>query len=180
MTAWDRWWGSLQSRWTSAPAPAVGHRGRPTRASGGGAARPPVDLLVLAQDRRWQSIDTIRVMKDLIGTGLMTGGMIYGMQHDSRPEIVLAALLGGALLKASSQADLRHWEMLPRTTYVLLLTLPPGTHDVTVNFPDVPGVRQTWARDRRPAGGRRGDLLLANAAVEQRPLPVAAARPRPP
>jgi len=34
--------------------------------------------------------------------------------------------------------------MVPRTTFILPLQLPPGTHDVTVDFPDVPGVRQTW------------------------------------
>jgi len=160
------------------PPPWVTVDGQPVQVAA--VARPPVDLLVLAQDRRWQSIDTIRVMKDLIGTGLMTGGMIYGMQHDSRPEIVLAALLGGALLKASSQADLRHWEMLPRTTYVLPLTLPPGTHDVTVNFPDVPGVRQTWRGIVAPPEGEEATYYLRmqrwNNGPYQWPPPALARR----
>jgi tetratricopeptide (TPR) repeat protein len=107
-------------------------------------ARPPVDLLVLAQDRRWQSLDTIRTVKNVVGTGLMAGGMVYSTRRDARPEIALAAILGGALLKATSQADVRQWEMLPRTTYLIPLHLPPGRHDISVSFPDVPGVRQEW------------------------------------
>jgi hypothetical protein len=50
----------------------------------------------------------------------------------------------GLLLKASSQADVRNWEMLPRTVFILPLRVAPGTHDVTVDFPNVPGLRQDW------------------------------------
>jgi tetratricopeptide (TPR) repeat protein len=143
-------------------------------------ARPPVDLIVLAQDRRWQSIDTIRAVKDVVGTGLMAGGLVYGQRRDARPEIVLAALLGGALLKASSQADVRHWEMLPRTTYVLPLTLPPGTHDVTVDFPVVSGVRQTWRGIVAPPEGEEATYYLRmqrwNNGPYQWPPPALARR----
>ena len=116
-------------------------------------ARPPVDLLVLAQDRRWQSLDTIRAVKSAVGTGLIVGGMAYGTQRDARPEVALAAILGGVLLKATSQADVRQWEMLPRTTYVIPLSLPPGQHDITVSFPDVHGIRQTWRGLVAPPAG---------------------------
>ena len=109
-----------------------------------GLERPPVDLLVLAQDRKWQSLDTIRAVKSAIGTGLMIGGMVYGTQHDARPEIVLGTLLGGMLLKATSQADVRQWEMLPRNVYLLPLEVASGTHDISVEFPAVPGVSQEW------------------------------------
>jgi hypothetical protein len=44
--------------------------------------------------------------------------------------------------------------MLPRTVYVLPLTLPPGTHDITVEFPDVPGVRQEWRGLPAPPEGQ--------------------------
>ena len=108
---------------------------------------------MLAQDRRWQSLDTIRTVKSALGTGLMIGGVAYGTQHNSRPEIALAAILGGMLLKATSQADVRHWEMLPRTTYVIPLTLSPGRHDIRVAFPDLPGVRQEWRGMVAPPGG---------------------------
>jgi len=122
-------------------------------------ARPPIDLLAMAQDRKWQSIDTIRTVKSAVGTGLLLGGAITGMdaannrsgarQRDNL--IVAGALVGtGLLLKATSQADIRQWEMLPRTTYVIPLKVDPGTHEVTVQFPTH---RQTWRNLAVPASG---------------------------
>src|SRR5205807_9125924 len=60
------------------------------------------------------------------------------------PAVGLGMIAAGLLLKASSQADVRQWEMLPRTVFVLPMTVPPGTHEVSVEFPNVPGVRQSW------------------------------------
>ena len=57
------------------------------------------------------------------------------------------------LLKASSQADTRTWEMLPRTSFVIPLTLPPGKHDITVDFPEARGQFQTWRNLEAPATG---------------------------
>ncbi len=114
-----------------------------------GTGRPTVDLLALAQDRRWQSIDTIRTIKSVVGTGLLAAGGVEGVrgafEHGSaqRRDLIAGAAIAGAglLLKATSQADTRHWEMLPRSVFVLPLQLPPGKHDITVDFP---GERQTW------------------------------------
>src|SRR5690606_3068028 len=90
-----------------------------------GLARPPVDTLALAQERRWQNIDTIRTIKSAIGTGLIAGGAGYGLyragQDDLRSDDVLisGAMIGaGLLLKGTSQADVRQWEMLPRASFV--------------------------------------------------------------
>ncbi len=44
-------------------------------------ARPPFDLLALAQDRRWQSIDTIRAIKTTVGTGLIAAGAYEGLRR---------------------------------------------------------------------------------------------------
>ncbi|HYO10278.1 MAG TPA: tetratricopeptide repeat protein [Tepidisphaeraceae bacterium] len=122
-------------------------------------AQPPVDLLALAQDRKWQSIDTIRTVKSAIGTGLLVGGAVEGLRgvhgHGARQRtdlMVAGALIGtGLLLKATSQADVRQWEMLPRTTYVLPLRVEPGTRDVTVEFPR--NTRQVWQNLVVPATG---------------------------
>jgi len=146
-------------------------------------ARPPVDLLVLAQDRRWQSLDTIRTVKSAIGTGLIAGGAIYGTQHNARPEIALAAILGGLLLKATSQADTRQWEMVPRTTYVIPLNLPEGRHDITVAFPDIPGVRQEWRGLVAPPPGEEATYYFRMQRYNTGPLawpPPAIARNEPP
>ncbi len=132
------------------PRPTVLVDGTPVRLQN--FATPPVDLLALAQDRKWQSIDTIRAVKSAVGTGLLTGGAIEGVRGINgsgarqRTDLMVAgALVGtGLLLKATSHADVRQWEMLPRTTYVLPIKLPPGQHDVTVEFSD--GQRQTWRK----------------------------------
>ncbi|HVX83975.1 MAG TPA: hypothetical protein VH253_04090 [Phycisphaerae bacterium] len=96
-----------------------------------------VDTLAMAQEQRWQDIDTIRKTKAVIGTGLMAGGAgvaAYGAEKKNKAAMWggLGAVAAGALLAASSQADVRYWEMLPRTVYVVPLTLPPGPHDVMV------------------------------------------------
>ena len=111
-----------------------------------GMNRPPVDLLALAQDRRWQSIDTIRTVKSAIGTGLIAAGAIDAATDDRhrRAGTDLALVGAGLLLKATSQADVRQWEMLPRTVFLIPLKLPPGKHDITVRFPAFPGLSESW------------------------------------
>jgi tetratricopeptide (TPR) repeat protein len=133
------------------PLPLVRCDGRVIQA-GPGIGAPPDDLLAMAQDRKWQSIDTIRAVKSAVGTGLLVGGAMTGAaglnSHGERQRtdlIVAGALIGtGLLLKATSQADVRQWEMLPRTTFILPLHVEPGTHQITVDFPGAGGLSQTW------------------------------------
>jgi tetratricopeptide (TPR) repeat protein len=107
--------------------------------------RPPIDLLALAQDRKWQSIDTIRAIKSVLGTGLIVGGAAYGIaDRHANPYVALGLIAGGIALKAMSQADVRQWEMLPRTVLLIPLQAPPGKHNISVQFPAVPGLMQTW------------------------------------
>jgi hypothetical protein len=127
--------------------------GKPTK-----GPPPPVDLIALAQEKRWQSIDTIRAVKDIVGTGMIAGGgyeAYRAARHGKSQDAYIAAglLAGGILLKASSQADTRTWEMLPRTSFLIPLTLPPGRHDITVDFPDAAGHTQTWRNLDAPATG---------------------------
>ena len=120
--------------------------------------RAPFDLLAMAQDRRWQSIDTIRATKSAIGSGLLVGGAatgIYGADrgHDEAVYVGLGMMAAGLLLKGTSQADVRQWEMLPRTTFILPLHVEPGTHDLVVEFPNAAGLKQTWQNIVVPARG---------------------------
>ena len=110
-----------------------------------GTNRPPVDLLALAQDRRWESIDTIRAIKSGLGTGLVAAGVgTAALRRHPDPAVSLGLIGTGLLLKATSQADTRQWEMLPRTVFVLPLRVAPGKHTITVEFPGYYGMRQTW------------------------------------
>lgn len=142
------------------PPPTVVVDGRPISLEG--AARPPVDLLALAQDRRWQDIDTIRAAKTTLGTGLVGVGAYEGLRSNNRSnQLAGLALVGaGLLLKGSSVADTRQWEMLPRTTFVLPLQLEPGTHDITIEFPSGPGLRQTWRGLVAPPPGEEATYYM--------------------
>src|SRR5207247_1058419 len=141
------------------PPPLVRVDGRVMDLSG--VAMPPVDLLVMAQDRKWESIDTIRAIKSTVGTGLLYGGAIEGIRGVNgsgarqRTDLMVGAALAGAglLLKATSQADVRQWEMLPRTTFILPMRVEPGTHDITVEFPSAAGLTQTWKGLKVPEKG---------------------------
>ncbi len=121
---------------------------------------PPVDLLALAQDRKWQSLDTFRAVKSGIGTGLIAGGAFEGLRGASgegsrqRTDLMVAGglLATGLLLKATSQADVRQWELLPRTVFILPLKVPPGKHEINVSFPGA-DVRQTWRNLEVPTEG---------------------------
>lgn len=121
------------------PVPRVSVDGEPLAVAD--LAVPTIDTHVMAQQRRWQTIDTYRAIKEVTGKGMMVGGVVvldHGLRHDNEETALLGgALIGlGALLNASSSPDLRQWEMVPRTIYLLPLELPPGTHDITVGVPD--------------------------------------------
>jgi tetratricopeptide (TPR) repeat protein len=134
----------------SLPKPRVSVDGGPIHL--GGLNQPTIDLLEMAQDRRWQSIDTIRLTKSVIGTGLMAAGAYQGVVKDDAGSAA-ALLAAGLLTKMSATADLRHWEMLPRTVYVIPLYLSPGRHDVTVAFGSNHRLAQTWRGIVAPDGG---------------------------
>jgi tetratricopeptide (TPR) repeat protein len=126
-----------------------------------GLAVPTVDLLAMAQDRKWQSIDTIRAIKSAVGTGMLIGGGVMGAKglNESgarqRTDLMVAGglLATGLLLKATSQADIRQWETLPRSVFLMPLFLPPGKHTLSVDFPAVHALRQTWIDIDVPAEG---------------------------
>jgi hypothetical protein len=129
----------------SIPMPRVTVNGR--EVSTRSINEPLYDTLVMALDRRWQKIDTIRKTKSYLGTGLLVGGAgatIYGAdQRDQGMALAgVGMMVAGALLKASSSADTRTWEMSPRTSFLIPLRLPPGEHDISIAFPT--GVYQTW------------------------------------
>jgi hypothetical protein len=121
---------------------------------------PTIDLDALAQDHKWQDIDTIRAVKSVAGKALMGVGAVEALNgtgatghrfNGTDTAVGLGLIALGAALDMSSQADLRQWEMLPRTVFVLPMQLPPGTHDITVTFPT--GERQTWRGLVAPAKG---------------------------
>jgi tetratricopeptide (TPR) repeat protein len=149
------------------PLPRVLVNGEP--AGIGAINLPPIDTLEMAQDRRWQSIDTIRLAKSIAGTGLMAAGAYQGLKRDPNHGAALGLLAAGALLKMSATADVRHWEMLPRTVFLLPLRLDPGQHDITVNFGRDARLSQTWRGIIAPSEGEATYYMRINR-LNDRPL----------
>jgi tetratricopeptide (TPR) repeat protein len=138
--------------WQVPPPPLVRARVDGKIVTSPETGEPLVDTVAMAQDRHWQSIDTLRAVKSAVGTGLLIGSAIEGARglnesgSAQRRDLTAAAIMFGAglLLKATSQADVRQWEMLPRSVYVIPLHVEPGTHELIVDFPGLPGLQQTW------------------------------------
>ena len=137
---------------------------------------PTIDTHVMALQRRWQTVDTYRAIREVTGAGMMVGGAVVldqGLRKDDgETALIGAALIGlGALLNASSAPDTRQWEMIPRTVYLVPLYLEPGVHDITVTIPDEGGFGElvhefrnvTVAPDRETALYAR--LLRGHAGV---------------
>ncbi len=126
------------------PLPQLYVDGRYTDTNGVNA--PLVDTLALAQDTRWQTIDTIRTVKSVLGTGLLAGGALTTLaaRNNDTAYVGLGLLAAGALLKVTSQPDLRVWDTLPRSTFAVPMSIPPGRHDLMVTFPTYGGQRQVW------------------------------------
>ena len=135
------------------PLPQIDVDGRYATQPGSNA--PLVDLLALAQDTRWQAIDTIRTVKSALGSGLIAGGGVTALAARNRDVgyAGLGLLAAGVLLKATSAPDLRSWDTLPRSTFAVALRVPPGKHDLTVTFPTYGGQRQVWHGVIIPATG---------------------------
>jgi tetratricopeptide (TPR) repeat protein len=116
---------------------------------------PTIDLLALAQDRRWEDIDTIRAIKAAVGLGLVgVGAYEAARSNNTGNQIAGLAMIGaGLLINASARADTRQWGMLPRTVFLIPLRLQPGVHDLTVAFPGGWGLSQTWRGIVAPAQG---------------------------
>lgn len=128
-------------------------------------ATPTLDTNIMARQRRWQTIDTFRAVKAVTGTGMMYGGAVVldqGLRRE-RGDTALAGavILGvGALLTASSSPDLRQWEMVPRTIYVIPMELSPGKRDITVSLPDGYGLREVTHQFRNVHIPAEGEVAL--------------------
>lgn len=113
---------------------AVSGRRVPTDGS-----QPVVDLWTLSQRPRWWSLESMRTTRRLLGNALLIGGLgaaAIGSNADSDEAVLagLGAAAAGLALKASSRADTRHLEYLPRTVNLVPLNLGAGRHDVNVSL----------------------------------------------
>ncbi len=108
-----------------------------------------VDLWRLSQNPRWWSLESARRAKSFIGQGLTLAGLgalIVGADAESEEAMYAGAgaMLAGLLLQGSARADTRHLAVLPRSVFVVPLTLGAGEHDVSLDIAGIARSDSTW------------------------------------
>ncbi|MFZ4574716.1 MAG: hypothetical protein ACOYN0_09985 [Phycisphaerales bacterium] len=137
---------------------------------GGGRARGPraVDVAELARDHRWNNLEDVRRAKSLIGNALMVGGaaVAIGAEDDQAKLAGAGAALAGLLLKASSKADTRYNEFLPRSVYVAAINVTKVDSTVGVQLDNRPGTRMLLPAISPPSDGTPVRLVYARLPTE--------------
>ena len=118
---------------------------------------PVVDLWTLSQHPRWWSLEGMRKAKSAMGNVLLVGGLAAtSVGSHARSEEAMYAGLGAAALglamKATSGADVRHLEVLPRGVFVAPLKLGSEPRDIAIDIRGPGGSRAVWhdIRGRSP------------------------------
>ncbi|MFW5652665.1 MAG: hypothetical protein ACOC0P_01355, partial [Planctomycetota bacterium] len=115
------------------------------------------DTWRLAQHPRWWSLRSLRERKRAVGDFLQiagTGAALYGAvssDANTADKALLAgigAILAGSALAQSSAADARYLDVLPRSVYLVPLSLPPGPN--TLRLATQPGLDETVRHQIRP------------------------------
>ena len=84
---------------------------------------PPIDLLQMAQQKRWQALETIqKVRSNTVDVVTFLGGPV--------------GIVVGTIAHIVTDPDDRQWGMLPRTVFIVPLRLEPGHHAIDISFPD--------------------------------------------
>ena len=143
----------------SAPAVTMWTQAEASRVS----APRTIDVAELARDHRWNNLEDVRRAKSLIGNALLVGGaaVAIGAEDDEAKLVGAGAALAGLLLKASSKADTRHNEFLPRATYVGVLDVTAPDTTIGVQVDNRPETRLMLPSIAPPREGQRMQLLYA-------------------
>lgn len=98
----------------------------------GEALQPPVgfpfvaDVNPMATDLMWNSLESVREAKSVIGNVLVVSGLVVATsggntdeERRNRALVGTGLVLAGLLMKAGASADTRHCEFLPQRVYVV-------------------------------------------------------------
>lgn len=155
-----------------------------------GPAHVLADVFYQATTRGGTAMEGIRKGKAVVKIAAAVTGVealkFAARQQDSQRAAAAAAVAGISFLVAwlvSSDADVRHWPTLPSTVGVAVTTLPPGDHQLDVEFFDSRGNALTSLRQqsvvRVPTRGEAWCLVrpargpaIAGAPVVTNPSPA--------
>lgn len=134
-----------------------------------GATTILLDVDYQARTLGGTAMEGIRKGKAVFKTGAAVAGVVLLDQaaRNKGDAARTQAIAGGALLLASlltsTSADVRHWPTLPSTVQALTADVPPGRHELVVDFLDgagnlLPSLRQVRSIEV-PATGETWELL---------------------
>ncbi|MEE8105468.1 MAG: hypothetical protein V3T86_08055, partial [Planctomycetota bacterium] len=130
------------------------------------------DLYMQAITRGKRVLDGIRKGKavfkgatEVAGKVLIYDAAITGRHATEKLAAGLALLLLSAVTNA--EADHRHWTLLPGEIHILYMSLPPGSHTLTVEATNLQGKPiPGWTRDFEVEVPASGDTLYYFRTVE--------------
>lgn len=130
------------------------------------------DVNRLAQSHLWNNLEDVRAAKSSIGSLLLLGGAATAISanqnnRDARAnqQIIGASLAAaGLLLKATSQADTRHLELLPQRTYIVPVNITARESVVTLQVQGDPGSRMVLPAVSPPGAGESLQLKYVRLA----------------
>ncbi|MDX2132064.1 MAG: hypothetical protein SFY69_08430 [Planctomycetota bacterium] len=119
------------------------------------------DLNAMATDLMWNSLESVREAKSVIGTVLIAGGAVLATsggnsdeERRNRALVGAGLILAGALLKAGASADTRHCEFLPQRVYLVPLTIDVAASSILLEVAGDSASRTALAGLNPPADGR--------------------------
>jgi len=98
-----------------------------------------VNLRRIAAKRKWQTLDTIRYVKGFLSSGIA----VQQLQATGALERSILNVVGTAL-GAGVSYDIRHWELMPESIFVLPLALAPGSHTLKIIYRDTRDSELPW------------------------------------
>lgn len=155
-----------------------------------GASETLLDVFYQATTRGGTAMEGVRKGKAVLKIATAVAGVQVlksAMRENDAERAAIKAAAAGVLFLAawmvSSDADIRHWPSLPSTVQVVTATLPPGRHNLTVDFLDNRGAVLRGLRQQAvvevPAQGEAwllvravgGPAVTGPAVVRTQPIP---------
>lgn len=133
-------------------AAAVGPDGRTTGTFNSPAA---CDVNVMAQNLMWNNLEDVRKAKSFLGNAMLIGGtaVAIGASDNDAKWVGLGVAIAGLLVKASAAADTRYCELLPRSIFLVPMTIFEPGSTVVLDIPNDPASRMVLTDLKPPPPG---------------------------
>jgi hypothetical protein len=124
-----------------APGDSLAPGAGPT--TGGTTVAAATDVNAMAASHFWNNMEDVRQAKNLIGDGLLIGGLVVANTNRKKEGAIvgLSAIAAGLLVKATAAADTRHLELLPQRVFVVPVNITAPNSSVVLELTGDPSSR---------------------------------------